>query len=398
MALSLTFQVAFGSHPTDSSFTWTTVPGTKALSYSRGAPNEYGQPETGESTVVLGDASSDLDPNNTSSPYYPNVRRMRPMRAYITIGVTNYPLFQHFIERLPRAVSVGRVWTERNITGVDAFAWFALAGLKGQSYASEPSGTRFGNVLDSVDWPSSRRDIDGGNSTLDAITFDANADTKALTHLLDVITSENGFGFMDADGDARFIERHASLLGSSVVATLADGRSIAEGGYSSAIPYVDLQPESTEIVNDYSGQRASGTAQTVSDSSSISAYGPRSAAIDSLVSTDVELLAALQFRLSQTKDPYERVDAIVVRPGSNLTRWATLLGLEVGDRITVVEWPPGFSAPVAQDFLIRHLAVSLPVPLEAAEFTFQLTPASAGAVLILDDATSGRLDTGILAY
>jgi hypothetical protein len=48
--------------------------------------------------------------------------------------------------------------------------------------------------------------------------------------------------------------------------------------------------------------------------------------------------------------------------------------------------------------LIRHLEGRLPASIYASEFTFQLTPASADAWLVLDDATAGRLDFNKIAY
>jgi hypothetical protein len=400
VSLALTFQIAFASQPGDASYTWTTVPGSMDLSYKRGAPNEYGVMETGESNVEVGDAGSDLDPNNTGSAYYPNVRRGKPMRAFMTVDGTDYPLFQHFVERLPRSVSVGSVWTQRKLTGVDAFGAFALAGLKAVSYASELSGTRWGNVLDTIGWPAGRRNIDAGNSTLDAYTNDADSQDKALSHLLAVVDSENGFGFMDAAGDARFIQRHAFILDTSLAATFADGESIDTGDYPTAIPYTDLQPESTDIVNDYSGHRAAegSTVLTASDATSIDDYGQRSTDVTSLVSTDNEVQDALNWKLSQTKDPYERVDAITVMPGNDSARWVTLLGLEVGDRVLVVEQPPGFAAPVETQFIVRHLEVNIPASLAASTFTFQLTPVAVDAWFVLDDTSAGRLDFNKLAY
>jgi hypothetical protein len=580
MALpALTFQIAFDSDPTDPTFTWTTVPGSMALTYNRGQQNEYGRTETGESVVQVGDAASDLDPANVQTvnrvndpattdrahwhddgvfatgggslapstdralfgptsmkgvcgsspnPYvYPDVivvqagetltlslyvwantatnfqwstsfwnlaesaqldaqtgpvipvpantwtrvsqtvtvtnalgvhmypaliaigksagqvmyfnggqcelgttptpyidgdqvgcrwtgapkgqsfrgsryatgvRRMRPMRAFITIGGVDYPLFQHFIERLPRTRSVGKSWTERSVTGVDAFAWFALSGIKGRSYAGESTGTRWGHVLDDVAWPAVRRDIDTGNSTLDPATFDDNATTKALEHLLDAAENENGFGFMDATGNARLIERHAAIKDTTTVATFADGRSFDTGLYPSAVKYQGLQPESTDIVNDYSGQRAGGPVMSASDAASIDAYGPRSSERTFLIDSDQEVQSALEWRLSQTKEPAERVDALTVMPGLDLAAWVIVLGLEVGDRILVVEWPPGFPAPVETEYLVRHLEGELPLALEESTFTFQLTPAGTDAWFVLDDASAGRVDFNKLAY
>jgi hypothetical protein len=397
-ALILVFQVAFTSDPGDSEFTWVTVPGTMDVDYSRGAPNEFGRSETGESVVRLGDAASQLDPNNPDSIYAPNVRRMKPMRAFMVVDGVEWPLFQHFIERLPRLRSVGEVWTERALQGVDAFAWWALAGLKGRTYSGEATGTRWGNVLDDLGWPAGRRDIDAGNSSLDPVTFAADDSTKGLEHLLAVVENENGFGFINAEGEARFQERHDAILNTTIAATFADGRSADTGYYPGALPYVDLQPESTDIVNDYTGKREGGAVQAASDAASIEAYGPRSAELTFLVDSDAEVQSALEWRLSQTKDPHERVDAIVVRPGDNAATWAAVLALEVGSRILVVEWPPGYTAPVETEFFIRHLAASIPASYHASEFTFQLTPAAQDTWMVLDDSVAGVLDSNKLAY
>jgi hypothetical protein len=398
VSVSLEFQIALGNNPSDDPFTWTTIPGTLDVEYSRGAPNEYGVSETGESTILVGDPDGDLDPNNPDSPHFPNVKRMRPIRVRVTVDAVTYPCFQHFIERLPRKRTVGAVWAERAILGVDAFEWFALAGLKGESYASEASGTRWANVLDAVGWPAARRDLDTGNSTIEASAFADDDTTKALEHLLAVVDAESGFGFVNAAGDVRFQERQFVIVNTAVEATFADGRALETGNYPGALKYHALQPESTEILNDYAGSRAGGAVQTASDSASIAEYGPRSDSREYIVSSDAEVLAALEFKLSVTKDALERIDAITVKPGDDAELWETVLNLDIGDRVLVVEWPPGFAAPVASEFHVRHLHARLPASLHASEFTFQLTPASADSWFILDDATDGQLDTGKLAY
>lgn len=220
--------------------------------------------------------------------------------------------------------------------------------------------------------------------------------TKALEHLLAVLANENGFGFIDAEGNAQFRSRHNAIVNTTLAATLADGRSI--DSYPGAIPYVELHPETTDIVNDYKGKRDGGTVQYASDADSIVAYGPRSEEITFLLADDNEVAAALEWKLSITKDPRERIDSITVMPGTNPDWWATVVGLEIGDRILVVEWPPGYLAPVETEFFIRHMDVSIPASYHSSTFTFQLTAASTEAWLVLDDETQGRLDYNKLAY
>jgi hypothetical protein len=380
-------------------------PGVQSVKYTRGAPNEYGQFEPGTSEVVVSDPDSDLDINNPDSRFASYVQTLtaKPTRGVIEVddGVTTtvYPLFQHFIDRIPRTQKVGGVWTQRTVECVDAFGLFALAGIKAVSYPSEATGARFGRVLDDIGWPAGRRDIDTGNATLDAYTNDADSSDKALQHLLAVISNEDGAGFMAADGTATFIERHAALTNTTVRAIFADDRSLDTGSYPTAFRYTELQPEDTEIFNDYTGSRAGGSVMTSTDTQSQGTYGPRSASpISFLVADDNQVQDALDWRLSRTKDMHERVDSLTIMPGDDLDLWATCLSLEIGDQVQVVEYPSGYTAPVVTQYIIRHLAGDIPLAIGGSSFTFQLTPASIDNWLVLDDATFGQLDANKLAY
>ena len=405
--ITLEFQIDWTHQPYDDPYTgWTTIPGTQSVTYSRGAPNEYGQFETGASEVIISDPDSNLDPGRTAATGYgiygAYVRRTKPMRVRLSIdnGISTvvYPLFQHFIDRMPRLAKLGDQWSQRAIQGIDAFGLFAVAGLKGGTYSAESTGSRFGAVLDGIGWPAGRRSIDAGNSSLAAITFADTDDTKALAHLLDVITNESGYGYMDAEGTAVFIERHASIVNTTIRAVFADDRSIDTGSYPTAMRYVSLTNDSTDIVNDYTGTRTGGATMTSQDAQSIGEHGDRSQQLTFLLDSDTAVQDAIDWRLSRTKDPLERIDGITVMPGDDLDKWATLLGLEIGDRIQIVEYPPGYTAEVVSDYIIRHLSVSIPTAITGASFTFQLTPASIENWLILDDATFGMLDSNKLAY
>jgi hypothetical protein len=229
--------------------------------------------------------------------------------------------------------------------------------------------------------------------------FDENASVKALDHLLDVVASENGLGFMDAQGRTRFIARHALLTQFATVrAVFSDGPSLSS--YPDAVPYVDLTPETTKVVNDWSAKRDEQDAPTfaVEDTSSVDEFGRRSGELTMLVASDEEVQSALQYRLGLTSQPFERIDSIVVKPGDDLSRWETVVSLEVGDRVKVIEQPPGFATPQPRDYFVRHIAAEIPTDLKASEFTFQLVAADTVAWFVVDDAVNGRLDENALAY
>lgn len=398
----ITVQCAFGSNPGAASYSWTTIHNggdvstgkVRSVNYDRGAQSEFDNPQTGTGAAVLKDSLSAFDPDNTASPYYPNVVPLTPIRATALIGGVTYNLFQHFVERWPRTKRVTSNYTERQISTVDAFDLFANAGLAGQVFAAEASNVRVANVLDDIPWPAGLRTIGTGNSTVSAVTFADDDETKALNHLLDIAaTSEEGLFYVDGSGAAVFVGRHDLLLSPYSVsqATFSDNPVGGEYGY------VDLTPsyDRDHIINEWRGSRQGGTTVIVQqDAASQTKYLRRTDAFTSWVTDDTELNYQAGWRLGRTKDPLNRVESITVKPGSNTAMWQAVLGLDVGDRITVKETPPGFTVPKSGAYRIEHLDVQIPVgPVEDAAFTFQLTSADVNNYWILGVTGSSELGT-----
>lgn len=402
---TITVDAAFGSNPGAAAFTWKNIHTDQALetvrgmSYHRGRQNELNRMETGTSTMSLRDRVSDFDPDNTASIHYPYVRPYVPIRAQATIGGVTYPLFQHFVERWPRTRRIRDVYTERSIQTVDGFEWLARAGIANTAYAAEATGTRVANVLNDVSWSATLRDLDAGTSSVDAITFAESNDEKALAHLLEVADSENGLLFMDSQGRVVFVQRH-SLIASpyTVPQTVFRDATSGGGGY----PFVDAKPsyDLDNTFNEWTGTRSGGVAQTALDTTSLAAYGLRSQQFSSLVTTDTEVASQAQWKLAQFKEPLNRIESITVKPGTDTGFWQTVLGLEIGERITVREKPPGFTTVKQADYVIQSLHAEFPAgPVSGAAFTFGLWPADTNTWFVLDDTVVGVLDgDGKLAY
>lgn len=379
---TLTVDLAFGSSPGASSFSWTNVHTDggvmrgRDLSYQRGRQNELNQIATGTSSLVLGDAASDFDPDNPSGLYSANVRPYVPVRAQATIGGVTYPLFQHFVARWPRTLRVVNVWTERSVDGVDGFEWLGNAGLNSASYSTEASGTRVANVLNTVGWSSALRTIGAGNATLDPSTFTATDGTKALQHLQDVASSENGLFFVDAGGKMRFVQRHDLIVSPYTVsqATFHDAKA-GGAGYA----FKDVQPafDLDTTFNQWVGMRMGGTAQTATDTVSQGLYGVRTQQFSSLVTTDADVLSQAQWKLGVFAAPLNRIASVTVMPGIDTGFWQTVLALEIGQRITLREQAPGFAAVKQSDYTIQSLSAHFPAGTPAAAtFQFGLWPAS----------------------
>src|SRR3990167_2863693 len=142
--------MAFGANPTNESPTWTTIHADRVRSvrYQRGRLNELNRMETGTAAALLGDPDSWFDPDNTASPYSPNVRPYVPARIFATLAGVDYPMFRGYVERWPRSVRIADFYTQREVELVDGLEWLAHAGLQGDTEVAELAGTRVTNTLD----------------------------------------------------------------------------------------------------------------------------------------------------------------------------------------------------------------------------------------------------------
>jgi hypothetical protein len=207
---TLFFGAAFGYTSTDEYPVWTDISSYgQGFTWQRGRQNELNQIQAGTATLTLNDPRSYFDPDNTASPFYPNVKPGLPVRAILFVGSSMYPLFHGFAERLPRTERVTNVHTRRQIDLTDGLALLAYAGLGGDAYPVQTSDQRVTAVLDNIGWPSTRRVIGTGSETLQDVAYPAEDTTTALTHLQALDASEDGLLYVDASNNVVFVGRAA---------------------------------------------------------------------------------------------------------------------------------------------------------------------------------------------
>ncbi len=200
-------QFGFGSQPGDETYTWTPVSEKLAsFGFRRGKQTDLDRIEGGTGNVVVADELRWFDPEDVSSPFYPNVKPIVPIRLAILLGGTLYPLFTQHMDDLPR-VRRGPGWAERAISTVDGFEGLEQAGLAGQSWAQEATGVRIGHALDAANQPDASRIISTGDSEVAAATFAADDTTSALAHIQQVTDDEEGLFFIDGSGNRVFLSR-----------------------------------------------------------------------------------------------------------------------------------------------------------------------------------------------
>lgn len=237
---------------------------------------------------------------------------------------------------------------------------------------------RLGRILDLADWPAGLRDLDTGQSTLQSADLQG---STALDHAQKVAESDFGELYMSRDGKVRFVER-TGLINRAVAATFGDGPG--ELGYQS----ITFDNGDELIRNPVVVSRNEGIAQSASDPTDLGEYLDHTYTVDGLIhdSDDLSRYAA-QFLVSEYKDPKTRVVGLVVAPAADPTNlWPVILGLELGDVVTVVRRPQGVGDPISQDCEVQGIAHD--IGPRHWRTTLTLSPAYTGAFLQLD-LTSG---------
>jgi hypothetical protein len=269
--------------------------------------------------------------------------------------------------------------------------------LTGGEYEQELSSTRIGNVLDDIGFPSgaSHRAIETGQSLVAEAGWVENDEQKALEHIQSTADAEGGVFFMDGEGKAVFHDRLYRWEGAQItpVCTFGDG-----GG--SEIPYETISAnfDRDEITNDARVSYArNATPAEYEDVANQATYGHRTIKQDLALVTSTEAESRAQYLVEAFKNPKLRVDKISVQPVANATAWAALLGLEIGDRVTVkrrpAEHPTGGAVVISVDCFVESIEVSIGAVGEETTYVLGLTPAPWASFWILGDSTYGVLDS-----
>jgi len=362
-----------------------------SISTSRGRQLSAEQFNTGTASVRILDQNGDFNSQNPSSPYYSYLSPMRKIAITTTyLGVT-YPIYAGYITAYstttPRFTG-DLVYT--TISAVDGFRLFQNAqffGVTGAT-AGETSGARITKILDTVGWPASMRDIDTGQTTLQA---DPATQRTALSALQTVATTEFGAIYMGADGKAVFQDRAVtagSIAGTAKVFS-DDGSGIS---YNNVLWVFD----DSQIYNLATITRTGGSVQTVSDSASIAQYFTHSYNQSGLLmQTDAEALNYAQAFVASRKDTAVRVDSLTLDLQQDNYDSGTIAGLDLDffDPITVTTSQPNSTlTKTEQVFGISHQITpsSWKVNFTTAEPIID--------AFILDSTLYGILGTSVLSY
>jgi hypothetical protein len=369
------------------------------VSIRRGRNRILNKFEAGTAVVVLADDNGDFSPANISSPYYGKLLPLRKIRIYADYddggGTQRYYLYSGYITTYNSTYGLGVEDTSKiTLQCVDGFRLLNGIGISTVAGAGSPqlSGDRLNTLLDVVSWPESQRDINSGNSTLQADPGTSDRDLLSAIQLVE--SSEFGGFFLDAEGNATFLSRDTISQKADETPTV-----FADDGTGITYQQIEFANDDTLLVNDVTVTRLNSVVpQNVFDQPSIDTYFLHSGKRDGiLVQTDAEALDQAQTLLVARKDTTDRIDSMTLNllDSSAPTKIVAGLNLEIFDLVNVTKTVPGGSTITKELFVqgVQH-------DITQTMFTTKLlTSEPLIQAFILDSTTSqGRLGSGILSY
>jgi hypothetical protein len=367
---------------------------TLRASIRRGRNRILNKFEAGSATVVLEDTNGDWVPSNTSSPYYGKLVPLRKIRIYADYNSVRYYLYSGYITSYDTNFQLGlESISSVTLQCVDAFRLFsnvAISTVAGTS-AGQTTGARMNNLLDVPNFPTSMREIDTGDSTVQA---DPGSERDLLAALQTIENSEFGGFYIDPEGNAIFLSR-------DTLAQKADGTAtnFADNGTGISYQAIDFAYDDTLIFNDVTVSRVGGTAQTVQDTSSIETYFIHSGKREGLlIETDAESLDQATMILQSRKDAIFRIDSIGLNlaDDTETARIVAGLSLDIFDLTNITKATPG-SGSVTLELFVQGIQQDITTNTWTTKI-FTAEPII--QAFILDSATQGTLDgaNSVLSY
>lgn len=364
----------------------------KEVHIRRGRNRLLSKFEAGTATLDIYDQNGNWNPNNPASPYYGSLIPLRKIQIFADYNGVRYYLFTGFITNYVTNFAIGNDDVSRvQFQCVDAFRLFTgalLTTIPGTS-AGQLSGARVNAILDAIDYPSGLRDVDAGNTTLQA---DPGTQRSALEALRTVEDSELGGFFVDGEGRATFLSRY------DITASLGSiSYNFSDTGSGIAFQNATVNYDADILLNDVNVTRLGGTLQNAFNQSSIDTYFIHSGSRkDVLMETDSVALSMAQMILSTRSDVELRIDSIQLNleNGNDTARCVAGLNVELLDAVNVTKAMPG-STTVSQNLLVQGISHDF---TNKSIVTTIYTGESLVNGFILDSTTLGIIGTNAVSY
>ena len=363
-----------------------------SVSIKRGRNAQADEFQTGTMTLRIVDQLGSFNPQNPSSPYFGLLDPMRKVSISATYSGTTYPMFAGFITSYTTTTPKNAndvVYT--TIQAVDALRLAQnaqIATVTGQS-AGDLSGTRVNQILNTISWPASMRDVDAGLTTMQA---DPGTARTSLAALQTVTNSEYGAFYVDASGSFVFQDRSVTTasIGGTPTVFNDNGTDI---GYFNAVWRLD----DTLIFNQANVTRTGGTVQSATNAASVEKYFAHTYNIQNLLmQTDAVALDYARAYVASRAETSVRCDAIELDlyTDNYNTGIIAALDLEFFDPVTITTNQPGAST-LTKTLQVFGVAHNVTPNKWRTTFT-TLEPIIDG--FIIGNANYGVLGVNVLSY
>ena len=356
------------------------------ISISRGRSRQLDQFNSGTLAFTLRNNTRAYDPTNTSGTYFGGIQPRRPVR--FTTNSTY--VFNGWIDDWNIDYSVP---TDSKVTAtcVDAFSIFASIELDEFTFtAGQRSDQRIVSLLalPELAGVSITTSLETGDSTLADDTVALG--NSSLDYLQRINQSEQGYLFINGNGELRFRKRTTSYSASIPVFT-DQTPSASEYKYTQ----VGVQFGTENLYNRVTVTNEGGNTQTADNVTSQTDFLVRSLNISDLIlDDDTQALAIAEFLLGKYQRPEFRFDSVTVSfAGLSTADQNTLLALEPNDLVQVKRnFSTGTPLQVAKYGIIEGISHTITTTEHTVRFS--LSPAQGN--LRLDNVVFGILDSNTL--
>lgn len=318
--------------------TWTDITSlVRSVSLSRGRPSTtFGGFEAGSATIELLDSNADFIPGNTGSAYYPNIRPMRPIRITAVFSGEYNRLFRGYVDSWDVQWDPASNVSAVSIQATDAFKILSNRQTTVAGVSGDTPGERADEILDSILWPSTFREIDasGWSSPLGAGTGDSQ---DSLAALQAVEFAESGALFVTGAGKIRF-KTQGNTYREGYDWTFTD--TVLDG----AINYetVTLNINDDKLANVLTLTDVASNEVTLEDGASKDIYERQEFSATGVLTRDVAATTNLaEILLARDAQPLERISEVTVNGRRSLANMNLIVSYELMDKAALTLSVPG---------------------------------------------------------
>lgn len=364
------------------------TPDVRSISIKRGRNIMSDTYEAGTATIRVVDPLSYFSPQNPNSPYFGYLTPLRKIRVSATVGGVGYFLGSFYTTAYVYTYPQGQETGFVDIQCSDAFRLFNLANVQTitGAVAGEKTGTRIGEILDQMNWPASLRQIDTGDTSVQA---DPATLRTGLSALKNAEFTEQGTLYINESGEVVFNSRTTTIN--------ATNSTPIEFNQTTGIPYKNLvfAFDDKLIVNSSDMTRVGGIRQTAQNADSIAKYFPHQSNQTELIAeTDADVLNIAQIYVATRAETTIRIDQMTIDLLDPSVPTATILGLDYLQQLKITNVQPDGSTIVktlqAQGFDWQITPNMMQVKITTLEPTIE--------AFILNSTISGIIDTSIMGY